>query len=110
MLVSDGTTVYSYDPAEDKSEALFDWLDADINSDDVQDIGKLSDGRYYVLTRAYSGDSSYDASYSLVLLTKTPASEVQQKEEITVGALYINQDLRKISLILIRAVINITLQ
>lgn len=95
VLVSDGTTVYSYDPAEDKSEALFDWLDADINSDDVQDIGKLSDGRYYVLTRAYSGDSSYDASYSLVLLTKTPASEVQQKEEITVGALYINQDLRK---------------
>ena len=75
VLVSDGTTVYSYDPAEDKSEALFDWLDADINSDDVQDIGKLSDGRYYVLTRAYSGDSSYDASYSLVLLTKTPASE-----------------------------------
>ena len=47
------------------------------------------------MTRAYSGDSSYDASYSLVLLTKTPASEVQQKEEITVGALYINQDLRK---------------
>ena len=95
VLVSDGTTVFSYDPAEDKAETLFDWLDADINSDDVQDLGRLSDGRYYVLTRAYSGDSSYDASYSMVLLTKTPASEVQQKEEITFGALYTNQDLRK---------------
>lgn len=92
VLVSDSSGVFIYDFETDVREDLFSWLDADINSDDVSEAGQLPDGRIWTILRNYSEE---ETQYSLVYLTKTPASEVPQKEEILFGTMWLNQSVRK---------------
>lgn len=92
VLVSDSSGVFTYDFETDEREDLFSWLDADINSDDVSEAGQLSDGRIWAILRNYSEENT---EYSLVYLTKTPASEVPQKEELLFGTMWLNQSVRK---------------
>lgn len=92
VLVSDSSGVFIYDFETDVREDLFSWLDADINSDDVSEAGQLPDGRIWTILRDYSEE---ETQYSLVYLTKTPASEVPQKEEILFGTMWLNQSVRK---------------
>lgn len=92
ILVSDNNGVFTYDFESDVREDLFEWLDADINSDDVYEMGQLSDGRFWTLLRDYSNESR---KYSIVFLKKTPASEVKPKEEIVYGTMWLDQDIRK---------------
>lgn len=92
ILISDGTSIFRYEFESDTKEDLFDWLDADINSDDVEAVGAMTDGRYFVVLHEYTDEKT---EYSLALLTKTPASELPEKEEITFGAMWLSQDLRK---------------
>lgn len=92
VLISDSNSVFAYDFENDTKEVLFDWLDADLNSDDVEAVGAMSDGRFFAILHEYTDSKT---NYSLVLLKKTPASEVPAKEEIMFGALWLDQDMRK---------------
>ena len=92
VLISDSNGVFAYDFENDTREYFFDWLDADLNSDDVEIMGAMSDGRFFVILHEYTEDKT---EYSLVLLKKTPASEVPEKEEIVFGAMWLDQDMRK---------------
>lgn len=92
ILISDSNGVFAYDFEKDTREYLFDWLDADINSDDVETMGAMSDDRFFVILHEYTEDKT---KYSLALLNKTPASEVPEKEEIVFGAMWIDQNMRK---------------
>lgn len=89
FLVHDGTTVYEYDMATQTSEALFKWLDSDINGQYVNAIGVTSEGKILAIINDWS-----TSEYSVALLTKTPGSEVPQKETILLGALYTSQELQ----------------
>lgn len=91
ILVS-GSRVSSYDFETDTKEELFSWLDADINSEYINAMGQLSDGRFWAVLRDYELEQ---AQYSLVLLTKTKATEVPQKEELVYGTLWLDQKVRK---------------
>lgn len=92
ILISGSSSVFSYDFETDTKEELFNWLDADLNSDYVNAMGQLSDGRFWAVLRDYELEQ---AQYSLVLLTKTKATEVPQKEELVYGTLWLDQKVRK---------------
>lgn len=92
ILVSNSNGVFAYDFAANSREDCFEWLDADINSDDVSEMGQLTDGRFWAVLRDYTGEKT---EYSLVLLTKTPAAEMVQKEELVYGTMWLNQSERK---------------
>lgn len=92
VLADDGSRVWAYDFESDTLEEIFDWLDADINSDDVSSLGAVSDGRFYAVLGEYTAEGT---KYELVRLTKTEASQVPEKEEIVFGTTYLNQSMRK---------------
>lgn len=92
ILIDDGSGVFSFDIESDTIEELFQWLDSDINSDDVNSMGTVSDGSFYVVLRDYTGEKT---EYSLAVLTKTPASEIPEKEEIVYGTTWLSQSIRK---------------
>jgi len=97
IMVS-GEEVSLYDVASATQETLFSWLDADINSDYIQYTGELSDGRFWAIVNDYNSTSSTGSggnSLELVLLKKTKASEVEAKEEITYGALYLDWNVKQ---------------
>ncbi len=91
LLVNDESRVFAYDFATDVKTDLFAWLDADINSDSVQEMGQLSDGRYWALLCEYGEKNEY----SFAVLTKTPAAEVVEKEEVVFGTMWMDQRVRK---------------
>ena len=64
----------------------------DIKSNDIINVGELSDWCIWSIIESYDADSS---KKELILLTKTKASEVKQKEVITYGTLWLDYELRK---------------
>lgn len=92
ILVSDNTGVFAYDVENNIKTELFDWLDADISSDTVQELFELSDGRFWVVLRDWNEEQT---SYTVACLKKTPASEMAEREEILLGTMWLSQDVRR---------------
>ena len=92
FLVQDGTSVYEYDLSTQTTEKLFDWLDSEINGYFVNNMGVLSDGRILVVVEDWSTNES-----EIALLTKTPASQVTEKEQIVIGSINGGYDLQALA-------------
>ena len=82
FLTTDNKTVYEYSTSTQTKTALFDWLDSDINGSYVNGMGVTEDGRILAVINDWQNNDN-----GFVLLTKTPAGEVQQKETILVATL-----------------------
>ncbi len=93
FLHSSSGGVSRVDTASGTVETLFDWLDVDINSDYVNYVGELSDGRIWAITRNY--EISGSATNELVFFTRKPSSEVPAKEEILYGTMWIGSDVKR---------------
>ncbi|MCM1089640.1 MAG: extracellular solute-binding protein [Butyrivibrio sp.] len=83
FIGTDNTSVYEYDMASQSSEKLFDWLDSDIDGNTVQFLKPLSDGRLMVISTDWQTNTA-----DMILLSKKPASEVPQKQQLVIGAMY----------------------
>lgn len=92
LLYSSSDGVSRVDVGSGTVETLFDWLDVDINSDYVNYVGELSDGRIWAITRNY--ETSGSATNELVF-TRKPSSEVPAKEEILYGTMWIGSDVKR---------------
>ena len=83
FLAFDGEAMYEYDLASQTKEELFRWLDSDINGNYVRSVGVLEDGRVLAVVEDWEDTSNS----GIVLLTKTAADQVPQKETIVVATL-----------------------
>ncbi len=91
LLLNMSGGLIEYDFASQSYEELFTWLDCDINPDYVEYISTTEDGKILALIREW--DSEEDG-YQLCTLTKTPKSEVPEKQIITLGTMYLSQGLQ----------------
>lgn len=82
FLLSDGKTVTGYNLGKKEAEYLFDWLDSDINGNNVRQFGQLEDGRIVAVIEDYENNDS-----GVALLTRKKADEVPQKETILIGTM-----------------------
>lgn len=82
FLLHNGTAVYGYDLEKQKDEYLFDWLDSDINGNNVRQFSQLEDGRIIAVIEDYENNDS-----GIALLTKKKAEEVPQKETLTIATM-----------------------
>ncbi len=96
IILSGSNGLVAYDLEAEKATPILDWLDSDIDRDSVDSFAALTDGRIIALLRNYSAEQS---STEVAFLTKTPSSEIKQKEIITLGLIYPSSDTN-------RAVIN----
>lgn len=92
LAMNDGRVSF-FDITTSYSEELFNWMDVDINSDDINYMGELSDGRIWAITNVWDADGK--SSSELVFINKVKASEVVQKEEITYGTLWLDYSVKK---------------
>lgn len=92
FLVSDESRVYEYNLDKQQKEVLFDWLDSDINGNYLQAFGMLQDGRVVAVIQDWEGGDS-----GVALLTKKKASEVPQKENITIATISGAYELRSLA-------------
>lgn len=92
FLLSDTDKVSVYNGTDGTKEELFQWLDVDINSNNIRYIGELSDGRVWAFSETYDGEENLQ---ELVLVKKVKSSEVPEKEELTYGGLYLDYNIRE---------------
>lgn len=92
FLVNDGTHVYEYSMNTQAATEVLAWLDSDINGTYVNSIGVLEEGKLFVVINDWNTDEKQFA-----ILTKTKASEVSEKIQLTIGTLYENQSLQAVA-------------
>lgn len=89
FLIYDGTSVYEYDKNTQTAEELFQWLDSDINGQYVNSAFVTSEGKILAVINDWNANAS-----SIALLTKTPGSEVPQKETLVLATMSMGSDLQ----------------
>lgn len=93
VLISTSSKLSSCDlQAQTKTEML-DWLDSDINTDEMVSFGLLEDGKVWVA--AVHQENEKSAEVEITLLTKTKASEVKAKTELVLGTMWLDGDTRQ---------------
>lgn len=89
FLINDRTRLWEYDAESETAEELLNWVDCDINGDYVDLVCPAGDDRLLAVIRDWeSGDTE------IAFLTKKKASDVVQKEELVLGTLYLDQEVR----------------
>ena len=89
LLISTDTILYEYSLSDQSTTEVLTWLDSDINGSYVNYAGATSDGRILAVINDWSNGET-----DVVILTKTKASEVTQKKQLTIGTLYTSQSLQ----------------
>ena len=91
FLLQGSNGLYEYDIETQTYEALLNFIDNDINGNNVSRVAVLEDGRIFVYYQDYTNNES-----EIMLLTKTEASTVVQKEIITYGVFGLDYNIREI--------------
>jgi len=91
--------LYECDVNKNKAELLFNWINVDINGNNVSDFQIAEDGKISVLCTSYNYDSSGNGSSSsnieLASIDKKKYSEAQQKKRLILATSYIGQELKE---------------
>lgn len=88
LLNGDGT-LYEYDLETKTYTEILKWLECDMNPDYIEEVVALENGNLAAYYRDWNTNET-----SLVLLKKTPASEVLQKEVLTLACMNLSQNLQ----------------
>lgn len=89
FFVIDSNFLYEFDKETQSCKEVLNWLDSDINGSYVNGAYVLEDGRIAVVSSDWSSDKT-----ELALLTKKPASEVQEKTIVKVAGLYTDSSIQ----------------
>lgn len=91
VLLSDGTLLYAMDVKTGKTTKILSWLDSDIIAGNVAGVAGSEDTLMVVMSK-YAHNSG-EHTYELGTLTKTPQEEMPQRTVLTLGALYLDDQL-----------------
>jgi ABC-type glycerol-3-phosphate transport system substrate-binding protein len=91
-LIHSGNSLFEYDTEAKTYEELLNWIDCDVNSDTINAVNVLEDGRILAIISDYAEEGS---TTEMVYLTRKSASEVTEKTVITFGTLYMGSSIRR---------------
>ena len=84
LIYTQNAILYTCNLGDEKPTALLNWMDSDIDSNNLSDFTILPDGRVAAVTVDYSAGAT-----ELGILTKKDRSEVPEKEILTYASLYV---------------------
>lgn len=84
FMGSDSISLYEYDMESQTKEKVLDWLDCDIDSNNLECLHALEDGRIAVITYDWEKE---EGRSELAIIAKVPASEVPEKINITIASI-----------------------
>ena len=91
LYYNDSTNLYGYDIKTGESKALINWIDSDINSNQIRNIIPQEDGTILATSQNYNASGN---GWELVKFTEVPASEIPQKTILTMACVYLDYNLR----------------
>ena len=94
LLLSVDNDLYSYNFAEEAPVKLLNWVDCDIDSNELSAFAALEDGRILAVTNSWNNPDGVSTT-ELVYLTKKKGSEVPEKKILTFGTMSLGYDIKK---------------
>ncbi|MCL2717926.1 MAG: extracellular solute-binding protein [Lachnospiraceae bacterium] len=91
VLVSDGTSLFAADLENSTTTKILDWIDSDINANNISGFGQLENGLYWLFSQMWGQEKTIS---ELVVLKQTTFGELPQRENIIYGALTLSHDVR----------------
>lgn len=85
LLYTQGTMLYTCNLKDEEPEEILNWVDSDINSDNLKDFVMLEDGRIAAVSIDWM---SAEGTAELAVLTRKLRSEVPEKKVLTYGSIY----------------------
>lgn len=92
VLFSVENSLYSYNFGDEAPLEILNWIDSDINTDDLRAFATLPDGRIVAVTSYWEGEKN---TIEFIYLTKKKGSEVPEKKILTFGTMFLSYDMRK---------------
>lgn len=92
ILVSNGTLLYSVDVTTGQATRLLSWLDSDINGSNISGLAANGTDKLLVLQQKYRREGM--PTLQLGTLTKTPVEELPERTYLTLGAVWLNEELQ----------------
>ncbi|MCL2078539.1 MAG: extracellular solute-binding protein [Oscillospiraceae bacterium] len=86
ILTDDSLSLYGLDPQTGEMVRILNWIDSDIDSY-PQNIVMLSDDKILCTSNSYN-NLTYESNQEFLILTKTPYSELPEREIITLATLW----------------------
>ena len=83
--------IYGYISATDTAEKVVDWMECDVDSNNMNSFSILPDGRVFAVTQDYRGDSN---ETQFILLTRVDASTLPERTTLTLACMYLDYNLR----------------
>ncbi len=91
VLLHNNIGLYEYEPESKSYTEVLQWLDCDINADYIETVSRIEEDSYLVYISDWGTGES-----GLVILKKTVASEVTEKEVITLACMSQSQYLQSL--------------
>ena len=89
FLYNYNSKIFGYIAASDTSEKVLDWMDSDINPNDMSSFSVLDDGRVIAVMNHWD-DETNTSSNELVLMTRVDASTLPEKTVLTLACMYMD--------------------
>lgn len=89
----DGLNLYGYNIEAQKEDKLLNWINCDVNGDNLQSITVSVDGRISGISNTWN-NSDNKVTTELVTLSKVPYDSVPHKETLTMGVVYLDWNIR----------------
>lgn len=83
--------IYGYISETDTAEKVVDWMECDVDSNDMQAYKILPDGRVFAFTQKWTEDGTQT---QIILLTRVDASTLPEKTTLTLACMYLDYNLR----------------
>ena len=82
FVYTNGSNLMGYKLADGTTEKILNWINCDVNPNNAANPTMMEDGRVVTLETVWSSDFT-SSTNSFVILTKVPASSVEQKQKLT---------------------------
>lgn len=85
--------IYGYISQTKTAEKVIDWLECDVDSNNMTSFSILPDGHVFAMTQEYRRGRR-GSSVQLILMTRVDASTLPQKKNLTLACMYLDSTLR----------------
>ncbi len=90
---TNGLYLYGFNIGEEPVK-LLNWMDADVNSDDIRYFAIDAEGNLTGISQTYNR-VEHTRNYDLLKMTKQPYDSVPHKEELTLAVLWLDQNIKE---------------
>ena len=94
FLYNYNSKIFGYISATDTSEKLLDWMDSDINPNNMSSFAVMNDGRIIAVLN-YWDDETQTSVNELVMMERVDASSLPEKTVLTLACFYLDYNIQQ---------------